>query len=170
VAGLDLCHDAQADRLAPLALIPAFIAAGGSPGTALSLLADFVPLGLLAVVSYSAVNYLFMSAVVALESRQTFWPLAREATIDGAPTAAAETGLGFGFAFFVIHEPWALVALLPLLLGVYRAAERLARLRRETAQVLRDLRERHRRAGRLDLQALACPLAEHGAGTSHSEE
>lgn len=113
----------------------AYLLAGGSPGLVPALPDDFLPLGALAA-TYYAVNYLFMSAVVALESAQRFWPLAREATIDGIPPAAAETGLGFGFAFFALHEPWALVALVPLLLAVYRASERLARLRRETAQAL----------------------------------
>ncbi len=128
-------YNASVFALAAAAAGAAFAVAGGTPGVVPSLPADFLPLGALAV-TYYAVNYLFMSAVVALHTAQRFWPLAREATIDGIAPAAAETGLGFGFAFFVLHEPWALVALVPLLLGVYRATERLARLRRETAQAL----------------------------------
>jgi hypothetical protein len=88
----------------------AYIAAGGSPGGIPGLPDDFLPLAALAV-TYYTINYLFMSAVVALESAQRFWPLAREATIDGIAPAAAEVGLGFAFAFFALNEPWALVAL-----------------------------------------------------------
>jgi HD-GYP domain-containing protein (c-di-GMP phosphodiesterase class II) len=130
-----VAYNASVFALAAAAGGHAFVAAGGSPGAVPSLPGDFLPLGGLAV-TYYAVNYLFMSAVVALHTAQQFWPLAREATIDGVAPAAAETGLGFAFAFFVLHEPWSLVALVPLLLAVYRAAERLARLRRETAQAL----------------------------------
>jgi uncharacterized membrane protein len=128
-------YNAAVFALAAAASGHAFMAAGGVPGAIPKLPGDFLALGALAV-TYYAVNYLFMSAVVALHTAQRFWPLAREATIDGISPAAAETGLGLGFAFFVLYEPWALVALVPLLLGAYRAAERLARLRRETAEAL----------------------------------
>jgi HD-GYP domain-containing protein (c-di-GMP phosphodiesterase class II) len=130
-----VAYNAAVFALAAAAAGHAFLVVGGTPGSIPTLPGDFLPLAALSVTYYS-VNYLFMSAVVALHTAQRFWPLAREATIDGISPAAAETGLGFGFAFFVFHEPWALVALVPLLLGVYSAVERLARLRRETAQAL----------------------------------
>lgn len=130
-----VAYNAAVFALAAAAGGHAFDLVGGDPGILPSLPSDFLPLAVLTV-TYYAVNYFFMSAVVALHTAQRFWPLAREATIDGIPSAAAETGLGLGFAFFAFYEPWALVTLVPLLLGVYRAAERLARLRRETARAL----------------------------------
>lgn len=128
-------YNAAVFALAAAASGHAFMAAGGVPGAIPELPGDFAAIGALAL-SYYAVNYLFMSAVVAFHTAQRFWPLAREATIDGISPAAAETGLGLGFAFFVLYEPWGLLVLVPLLLGAYRAAERLARLRRETAAAL----------------------------------
>jgi putative nucleotidyltransferase with HDIG domain len=63
-------------------------------------------------------------------------PLARDATRDGLSVAAGEFGLAVAVAFFAVHEPYAILALAPLMLAVYRSYERLATLRRETARAL----------------------------------
>jgi HD-GYP domain-containing protein (c-di-GMP phosphodiesterase class II) len=112
----------------------AFTALGGVPGT-LELPADFAALGGLLVTAY-VVNSLFVNGIVALASSSSFWPLARDTVRSDAASAAAEFGLGVTLAFVVLHEPWAVVALVPLVLAVYSSYERLATLRRETARSL----------------------------------
>jgi HD-GYP domain-containing protein (c-di-GMP phosphodiesterase class II) len=112
----------------------AFTTFGGAPGT-LELPADFAALGALLVTAY-VVNSLFVNGIVALASSSSFWPLARDTLRGDAGSALAEFGLGVTLAFVVLHEPWAVVALVPLMLAVYRSYERLATLRRETARSL----------------------------------
>jgi putative nucleotidyltransferase with HDIG domain len=112
----------------------AFMLVGGAPG-ALELPGDLPALLALAI-GYYTVNYGFMSAIVALSEQRPFWPLARDATRDGLSVGAGEFGLAVAVAFFAVHEPYAILALAPLMLALYRSYERLTTLRRETARAL----------------------------------
>lgn len=111
-----------------------FVALGGVPG-ALELPRDFPALAALAAAAY-LLNTLFMSAVVALESSESPSRLTGEALRDGLATAAEETGFGVALAFLALTEPWAIVALVPLVVALFHSCERLAGLRRETAHAL----------------------------------
>ena len=129
-----ILYNASVFALATLAGGFAFEAAGGTSG-AVDLPPDFAALVALAV-AYTLANNAFMSAVVAVETSRPYLPLARETTRDGLSEAVGEAGLGIALAVFALNEPWAVVALAPLVLAVYRSYERLARLRRETAHAL----------------------------------
>jgi hypothetical protein len=107
---------------------------GGTPG-ALQLPGDFVPLIALAAVAF-ALNTGFQSAIVAFDTATPFAPLAREAIKDGLSAAPGEAAFGVSLAFFALTQPWAVVALVPLVYAVFRSYERLAALRRETAHAL----------------------------------
>lgn len=127
-------HNASAFAISALAGGYAFIAASGDPGR-LDLPRDLIPLLALALTLF-AVNTGLMSAVVSLHDGTDFWPLAREAARDGLWSAIEETGFGLALAVFALVEPWAIVALVPLVLAIFRSYERLAVLRRETAHAL----------------------------------
>jgi putative nucleotidyltransferase with HDIG domain len=129
-----VAYNASVFALAAAAGGLAFQLAGGAPG-ALELPADFPALAVLGLVYY-AINNGFMSAIVALTGERAFWPLARDASKDAISTAAAEFGLAVAIAFFAVQEPFAVVALAPLMLAAYRSHERLVTLRRETARAL----------------------------------
>ena len=131
---LVLAYNASAFAISALAGGYAFIAAGGNPGS-LDLPHDLVPLLALSLVLF-AVNTGLMSAVVSLHTGTDFWPLARDAGRDGRWAAVEESAFGLALAFFALVEPWAIVALVPLVLAVFRSYERLAALRRETAHAL----------------------------------
>ncbi len=81
----------------------AFEALGGVPGT-LAFSKDFAAIGALVVVAY-LFNNLLMSAVVAFHEGTSLWPLARDASLDGLHSAAAEAGLGVAFARFACTTP-----------------------------------------------------------------
>jgi putative nucleotidyltransferase with HDIG domain len=107
---------------------------GGTPGH-LDLPADFGAIAVLAAVAF-CINTLLVSAVVALDTKIPFTPLARDAFRDGLSPAPAETAFGVTLAFFALTNPWSIAALVPLVFAVYRSYERLAALRRETAHAL----------------------------------
>jgi putative nucleotidyltransferase with HDIG domain len=129
-----IAYNASVFALAVLAGGQAFLAAGGVPA-GLEYPADFPALAALLVTAY-LVQTILMTTVVAFEAASPAWALGRVAMVDGLPSAAAEAGLGIVLAHFVRHEPWAVVALAPLLLAVYFSHARLAALRRETAHAL----------------------------------
>jgi HD domain len=129
-----VAYNASVFALAAASAGHAYMAFGGTPG-AIDLPGDFPPLAALAFSLY-AVNTLLMSAVVSLDTGTPFRPLARDTATDGLPSAAGEIGFGVALAHFALTEPWAIVALAPLVLAVYRSYERLAALRRETAHAL----------------------------------
>ena len=112
----------------------AFRLLGGSPGS-LALPGDLAALAALAVVYY-ALNTLLVSAMIASHSGTAVWPVARHTFHTQLLSTAGETGLGVAIAFFALSEPWAIVALVPLVFAVYQAHARLATVRRETARAL----------------------------------
>ena len=111
-----------------------YLGFGGQPGQ-LSL-----PSGLFAVLALALTVYtvssLFISAVVAATSSGAFASFFAEIFRLGLPSAAGETGLGVALAVFALRMPWAIIALVPLLLALYQAYARLAVLRRQTARAL----------------------------------
>jgi putative nucleotidyltransferase with HDIG domain len=129
-----IVYNASVFALAAWAAGYVFRLAGGTPG-AVDLPGDFPALAALAA-AYYGMNTAFMSAIVGLESGKPLWPIARETSRDGLASGAGEAGLGIAIAFFAVREPWAIVALAPLLLALYRSYERLATLRRQTAHAL----------------------------------
>jgi putative nucleotidyltransferase with HDIG domain len=127
-------YNASVFVLASVGGYGAFTLLGGAAG-ALELPADFPALAALAA-TYYTVSTLLVSSVIALSSRTSVWPLARQALSTAAPSAAGEIGLGVALALFAFSEPWAIVVLAPLVLAVYLAHARLAELRRGTARAL----------------------------------
>ena len=111
-----------------------FQSAGGTPGV-LDLPSSFLPVAALWL-TYTTVNYVLVSLVVSLHSGFALRPLLRDKVIAGMPSAAAEAGLGVSLAFFALTEPWAIVALVPLIVAVYQALAGHALQRRETARAL----------------------------------
>jgi putative nucleotidyltransferase with HDIG domain len=100
-----------------------------------SLPGDLGALAALALVYY-ALNTLLVGWIVALTLRVALRPLVRGALWNGLPSALGEAALGFALARAAISEPWAIVALVPLVFAVYHSHARLAILRRETAHAL----------------------------------
>jgi hypothetical protein len=129
-----LAFNASVFALAAFAGGWAFRLAGGESGT-LELPHDFVAVLALAV-AYYTVDILLTSAVVAFHGGIRVLGLARDAARDALPSSASEAGLGVALALIVFTEPWAVLALAPLVFAVFRAYERLAALRRETARAL----------------------------------
>ena len=112
----------------------AYGAVGGTPGQ-LAFPGDYAPLLALAG-AYYLCNTLLITGIIAASSRSSFPPLALDSLRHAVPTAAAETGLGVALALRTLFEPWAVLALAPLVFAVYQAHARLALLRRETARAL----------------------------------
>ncbi len=108
--------------------------AGGTPG-ALHLPAAFLPVAALWL-TYTTVNTVLVSLVVSLHSGLALRPLLRDKIFAEMPPAAAEAGLGVSLAFFAMTDPWAIVALAPLIVAVYQGLARHALQRRETARAL----------------------------------
>jgi HD-GYP domain-containing protein (c-di-GMP phosphodiesterase class II) len=111
-----------------------YLLLGGHPGR-IDLPGDFGALAALAVVVY-CVGALLVSAVIVLHRGLAFAATAREAIGGGLAAAVGEAGLGIGLAIFALTDPWAVLALVPLVFAVYHSHERLVRLRRETANAL----------------------------------
>jgi putative nucleotidyltransferase with HDIG domain len=111
-----------------------FQSVGGTPG-ALHLPSGFLPVAALWL-TYATVNTVFVSLVVSLDSGLALRPLLRDKIFAEMPSAAAEAGLGVSLAFFALTEPWAIVALAPLIVAVYQGLARHALQRRETARAL----------------------------------
>jgi hypothetical protein len=112
----------------------AFQLAGGEPGT-LALPAELLPIVALMAV-YSALNALIVGPMIAFSSATS--PI--RAIVDGFrtefPSTIAQAGLGVLLALCALEQPWAIAALVPLVLAVFNAHGRLAILRRETARAL----------------------------------
>lgn len=111
-----------------------FQGVGGTPG-ALDLPGAFLPVAALWL-TYATVNTVLVSLVVSLHSGPALRPLLRDKLFAEMPSAAAEAGLGVSLAFFALTEPWAIVALAPLIVAVYQGLARHALQRRETAHAL----------------------------------
>jgi putative nucleotidyltransferase with HDIG domain len=111
-----------------------YVGLGGQPGE-LSLPSDLIAVLALALTVYT-VSSLFISAIVAATSSGAFVSFFAEIFRLGLPSAAGETGFGVALAVFALRMPWAMVALVPLLLALYQAYARLAVLRRQTASAL----------------------------------
>lgn len=129
-----VAFNASASALATASGGLVFVALGGVPGS-LALPSDFPAIAAMALVLYG-VGAVLVSAVIALESGSPFRGVAREGLLVGLAASIGEAGAGVAFAFFLLTEPWAVLALCPLLLAVYRSHERLVTLRRETAHAL----------------------------------
>lgn len=112
----------------------AFTAAGGTIGS-LSLPADFLPLAALAL-GYSVTNTVLVTVVIALHSGTPIVPALREAVSANVGSSTAEAALGVLLTLCALHEPWAVVAVVPLVVAAYQAHARHALLRRETEQAL----------------------------------
>jgi HD-GYP domain-containing protein (c-di-GMP phosphodiesterase class II) len=115
--------EAATVTLATLAGGYAFLAAGGHTGR-LQLLADLGPLVALAFV-YMTVRTTLLQVVAA-----------REAFQPDLTAGAGEAALGAAIALFATHQPWNLIALVPVALVLHVAYTRLARVRRETLRAL----------------------------------
>jgi putative nucleotidyltransferase with HDIG domain len=112
----------------------AFEVAGGTPGT-LDFPGDLTAVAALTV-TYSLVNSVLVSAVVALTAGRSPWFEIRQGVWAELSPRGAEAGLGVAAAFCAVTEPWAVVPLLPLGYAVYQAHARLVLLRRETTRAL----------------------------------
>jgi HD-GYP domain-containing protein (c-di-GMP phosphodiesterase class II) len=129
-----LAFNAAGFALATLAGGLAFELLGGRAGD-LRLPEDLLAIAALALV-YTAVNTVLVTTIVSLMSNTRFGPLLRDTTAAEAQVVAAEAGLGFAFAALVLADPWYVLALLPLLVAVYRAHANLVLMRRETGRAL----------------------------------
>ncbi len=108
--------------------------AGGHPGE-LSLpgaIPGVIALGL----TYSLVNTLLVSAAVVLHSSRRLWDYFLDSISGELQPKAAEAGIAVSVTALALTQPWALVALMPLVFAVYQAHARLALLRRETGRAL----------------------------------
>ena len=129
-----VAYNSSVFAIAALAGGGVYMLAGGMPGT-LDLPGDFLPIGA-AWATYTLVNQLLVSLVVAFHGRLRTRVLLREKLAKDLPSAAAEAGLGISLAAFALVEPWAIVALAPLVVAVYQALARHAEQRRETTRAL----------------------------------
>ena len=129
-----VAFNASAEALAAAAGGAAFVVLGGTPGS-LSLPQDFPAIVVLAAVVYTA-GALLVVGVIALERKTAFRSTARETMAGAVAAAVGEAGVGVALAAIALHEPWAILALFPLLAAVYQSHARLVTLRRETARAL----------------------------------
>ncbi len=107
---------------------------GGVPGV-VGLPGDLGAIAVLATTMF-AVNSLLVTAVVAFLAGLPFLALEREKLRSELSAVIGEAGLGLALAVLAVKEPWAILALVPLVFAVFQAHERLATLRRETARAL----------------------------------
>lgn len=126
--------NASVFALAALAGGGAFQLAGGEPGS-LALPGDFLSIVALVLV-YNGVNTLFVGSIIAFSAGSSPWASTVSSFRAELPSAAAQGGLGVLLALCALDQPWAVAALVPLLVAVYHAHARLALLRRETARAL----------------------------------
>jgi len=131
---LQIAVNASVFALAALAGGGAFHLLGGTTG-AVSLPADVLAVAGLAL-AYVSVNVGIVGLLVALTERLPLSSVLARAAREQAGTAVAEAGLGVVLAVIVLREPWAILALAPLVLAVYQAHARLALLRQQTAHAL----------------------------------
>jgi putative nucleotidyltransferase with HDIG domain len=126
--------NASSFALATLAAGALYEAAGASPGV-LSLPSDFGAIAAMAL-AYVSVNRALVSAIVSLTSKIPLRQLLREASGSELASTAGEISLGVTLAFFVLSNPWQVLALGPLVLAVYQAHARLTAVKEETARAL----------------------------------
>jgi HD-GYP domain-containing protein (c-di-GMP phosphodiesterase class II) len=111
-----------------------FALLGGRPGV-LNL-----PQGIAAVAGLAgtafAVNTLLVSTIQSLSTGAPLMPLQRDKLAYELPAVVGEAGLGLALAAIAETQPWAIVALVPLVLGLYQAHARLALLHEETGRAL----------------------------------
>jgi HD-GYP domain-containing protein (c-di-GMP phosphodiesterase class II) len=129
-----VAFNASAFAAAALGAGLTFELAGGHPGQ-LHLPGDFAAVAAMALV-HMLVNTGLVASIIAATSARSPWPIMVESTRSELPATVEEVGLGVLVALCVLVQPWALAALVPLLVAVYHAHSRLAMLRRETARAL----------------------------------
>jgi HD-GYP domain-containing protein (c-di-GMP phosphodiesterase class II) len=111
-----------------------FTQAGGTPGS-LELPAEFAAIAAMAG-TYFLVNTGLVAGAIALDSGVSPVTYFLEAMRRERYAKAAEMGIAVSVAALSLAQPWALIALVPLGLGVYQAYAHLAQLRRQTARAL----------------------------------
>jgi HD-GYP domain-containing protein (c-di-GMP phosphodiesterase class II) len=126
--------NASVFALAALAGGGAFQLAGGEPGS-LALPGDFLSIAALVLI-YNAVNTVLVGSIIAISAGSSAWAATVSSFRAELPSAAAQGSLGVLLALCALDQPWAVAALVPLLVAVYHAHARLALLRRETARAL----------------------------------
>ncbi len=131
---IKVAYNASVFAISALTAGGVYLLAGGTPGV-LELPGGFLPIGV-AWATYTLLNQGLISLVVALHQGLSTRALLREKLAKDVPSAAAEAGLGISLATFALVEPWAIVALVPLVVAVYEALARHAEQRRETARAL----------------------------------
>jgi HD-GYP domain-containing protein (c-di-GMP phosphodiesterase class II) len=129
-----VCFNASVFAVAAAGAGLAFQLTGGHPGQ-LHLPRDFLAVIAMALV-HMLVNTGLVASIIASMSARSLWRSVAESTRADLPATVQEAGLGVLVALCVIVQPWALAALVPLLIAVYHAHSRLAMLRRETARAL----------------------------------
>ena len=83
-----------------------------------------------------AVNTLLVGAVVSLTTGTSLLQLQRDKFGYELPAVAGEAGFGLALAALAETQPWTIVALVPLVVGLFQAHARLALLHEETAGAL----------------------------------
>ncbi len=126
--------NASALALATFAGGQAFQLAGGEPGT-LALPAEFPAIVALMAI-YSAVNALAVGPMIGFTSASSPVRAVIDAFRTEFPSTIAQAGLGVLLAVCALEQPWAMAAIVPLVVAVFNAHGRLAILRRETARAL----------------------------------
>ena len=126
--------NASTFALATLAAGLVYQAAGATPGV-LALPADFSAIAAMAIV-YVGVNRALISVIVSLTSKIPLRQLLRQACTADLGSTAGEISLGVTLAFFLLSDPWEVVALAPLVVAVYLAHSRLTAAKKETARAL----------------------------------
>jgi hypothetical protein len=129
-----VAYNAAVFTLAAAAGGGAFRFLGGTPGE-LDFPRGFVPV-VGAVAAVFAVNTLLVGVVVSLTTGTPLLSLQRDKFAFELPAVAGEAGLGLALAALVETTPWAIVALVPLVVGLYQAHARLALLHEETSRAL----------------------------------
>jgi HD-GYP domain-containing protein (c-di-GMP phosphodiesterase class II) len=129
-----VAFNASVFALAALAGGAAFTAAGGDPGT-LDLPADFAAIAL-AALAYGAVNAVLVTLMIVLWSGAPFRGALPRSLAATTASSTAEAALGVLLALCALEEPWAIAAVVPLVIAAYQAHARLVQLKRETAHAL----------------------------------
>jgi HD-GYP domain-containing protein (c-di-GMP phosphodiesterase class II) len=120
--------------LAALAGGAAFVAAGGSPGT-LDLPGDFAAIAA-AAVAYGTVNAVLVTLMIVFWSGAPVRGALPRSLASTTGSSTAEAALGVLLALCALEEPWAVAAVVPLVVAAYQAHARHVQLRHETAQAL----------------------------------
>lgn len=129
-----ICFNASVFALATAAGGLAFQLAGGVPGD-VRLPGDFLAVITLAL-TYAAVNTVLVTSIVSLSSATRFRSALEHTLVAVVPSTGAEAGLGLLVAVCAAEQPWAIAAIVPLVVAAYQAHARFAMLRRETARAL----------------------------------